>query len=127
MDPQLMKKRNQAFAADFIIFTLLAIAGEFINQKALEYFASNIFFSIAALPLFILLYRWGLWGLPSLFIFGAASSLILTGATYEVFIVNIIGYSGLALGMLLFNRPGRENVKLNIYFAFFYILPDSPV
>ena len=117
-----MKKRNRAFAADFIIFTLLALVGEFVSQKALGYFQSNFFFSIAALPLFILLYRWGPWGLPSLFIFGMGSSLILTGATYKTFIINILGYPGLALGMILFITAGRENVKLSIYYAFFYIL-----
>lgn len=122
MDPQLMKKRNQAFAADFIIFTLLALVGEFISQKALQYFQSNFFFSIAALPLFILFYRWGIRGVPSIFIFGIASSIILTGATFKTFIVNILGYPGFALGMLLFIRPGRENVKLSIYFAFLYVL-----
>lgn len=122
MDPQLIKKRNQAFTADFIIFTLLALAGEFISQKGLEYFQTSFFFSIAALPLFILFYRWGLWGFPSLFIFGAASSIILTGATCKTFIVNIAGYPGYALGMLLFIRPGRKDIKLGIHCAFLYIL-----
>lgn len=121
MNSELAKKSKQAFIADIIIFTLLAVVGEFISQKGLDYFYTGFYFSISALPLFILLYRWGVRGLPSLIVFGLVSSFILAGATVATFVVNIIGYSGLALGMLLFIKPGRDDIKMSLHFALLYI------
>ena len=99
----------------------MAIIGEFISHKGLNYYPSLFFFSVAALPLLILLYRWGIWGIPSLFIFGITSSLILSGASFETFIVNTLGYPGYALGMLLFIKPGRDEVKESLHYAFLYL------
>jgi len=121
LNDNLRKQRKTAFIFDFVLFSLLAFGGELISQRALIHYHSPFSFSVAVLPLLILLFRWGGPAVPALPLFGLFSTLILPGAGSDALVINVPGYTCLALGMVLFLSPGRRVVRTSLHFPIFYV------
>jgi len=67
------------------------------------------------------MYRWGLTGFVIAPVIGLFYSLLLNDFTVGLFLIEIIGNSGIVLAYLLLKMVGREKIIENSYWSLLYV------
>lgn len=113
--------KKRALLIDIIFLSIIGIFSEIINYYAINKFATDFYFSISLIVVFIAMFRWGKIGILISPIIGFAFSILLHDVSPDTYLVYIIGNMGIALAYLLLHYVKREKIIDQPYWAVLYV------
>ncbi|GAU75739.1 hypothetical protein [Fusibacter sp. 3D3] len=106
-----MSQKNRALLFDLIFFMIIVVLGEFINSRALSDFYSGYYFSVTLIVSFIMIFRWGAYGIPFAMLSGLVTYLFMGETHLETALIYIFGNMGIVSSYLFLKWQTTDEVK----------------